>query len=63
MDLNAAQIALTDLKAAAIQKLKFEQFFDIFAKNNIALLREQYAQLRPLLLERSREFWDEKVKR
>jgi betaine lipid synthase len=64
VDLNAAQIALTDIKAAAIQKLTFDDFFDIFAKNNIALLREKYSTtLRPLLLERSQEFWDEKVQR
>ncbi len=64
VDLNAAQIALTDLKAAAIQKLTFDEFFKIFAKNDIGLLREKYSTiLRPLLLERSREFWDEKVQR
>lgn len=64
MDLNAAQIALTDLKAAAIRALDFKEFFSIFAKNDIALLRAKYRSvLRPLLLERSQLFWDEKVDR
>jgi betaine lipid synthase len=64
VDLNAAQIALTDLKAAAIQSLEFKEFFRIFAKNDIALLREKYESvLRPLLLEKSAAFWDEKISR
>ena len=64
VDLNAAQIALTDLKAAAISSLEFKEFFRIFAKNDIELLREKYQSvLRPLLLEKSRAFWDEKVNR
>lgn len=39
VDFNACQIALTELKATAIKELNFDQFFSIFAKNNIALLR------------------------
>jgi S-adenosylmethionine:diacylglycerol 3-amino-3-carboxypropyl transferase len=64
VDLNAAQIALTDLKAAAIRTLDFKDFFSIFAKNDVALLRSKYqTELRPLLLDRSQLFWDEKVNR
>jgi S-adenosylmethionine:diacylglycerol 3-amino-3-carboxypropyl transferase len=39
VDFNACQIALTELKATAIKELNFDQFFSIFAKNNIKLLR------------------------
>lgn len=39
VDFNACQIALTELKATAIKGLSFEEFFAIFAKNDIKLLR------------------------
>eukprot|EP00292_Cryptomonas_paramecium_P004212 CAMPEP_0113690478 /NCGR_PEP_ID=MMETSP0038_2-20120614/17813_1 /TAXON_ID=2898 /ORGANISM="Cryptomonas paramecium" /LENGTH=679 /DNA_ID=CAMNT_0000611807 /DNA_START=21 /DNA_END=2060 /DNA_ORIENTATION=- /assembly_acc=CAM_ASM_000170 len=62
VDLNAAQIALTDLKAAAIRTLEFSEFFRIFAKNDIQLLRSKYKDvLRPLMSPRSQQFWDAKV--
>ena len=64
VDLNAAQIALTDLKQAAVQKLDFQEFFAIFGKNDVELLRSKYETvLRPMLLERSQQFWDQKIGR
>lgn len=63
VDLNAAQIALTELKAIACQLLDFEHFFDIFAKNKINLLKAKYEKdIRPKLTERSRKFWDNHMK-
>jgi S-adenosylmethionine:diacylglycerol 3-amino-3-carboxypropyl transferase len=63
VDLNAAQIALTELKAIACQKLTYEHFFEIFAKNKINLLKAKYeSDIRPLLTERSRQFWDSHIK-
>mmetsp|Transcript_17242 Transcript_17242/g.41818 ORF Transcript_17242/g.41818 Transcript_17242/m.41818 type:complete len:680 (+) Transcript_17242:53-2092(+) len=63
VDLNAAQIALTELKAIAVQKLTFEHFFDIFAKNKVNLLKAKYeSDIRPLLTRRSQQFWDSHIK-
>lgn len=63
VDLNAAQIALTELKAIACQKLTYEHFFEIFAKNKINLLKAKYeSDIRPLLTERSKKFWDGHIK-
>lgn len=63
VDLNAAQIALTELKAKACQILPFEAYFDIFAKNKINLLKAKYEkELRPLLSARSQKFWDSHIK-
>ncbi len=62
VDFNACQIALTELKAVAIQRLEWTQFFAIFAKNDTALLRELYPTvLRPGLSAESAEFWDRYV--
>ena len=64
VDFNACQIALTELKAVAIKELPFEQFFAIFAKNNVQLLRELYpTHLRPHLSPLASNFWDSYVKR
>jgi hypothetical protein len=63
VDLNAAQIALTELKAIACQKLTYEHFFEIFAKNKINLLKAKYeSDIRPLLTKRSQQFWDSHIK-
>lgn len=63
VDLNAAQIALTELKAISVQKLSYEHFFDIFAKNKVQLLKAKYeSDIRPLLTARSRQFWDSHIK-
>lgn len=62
VDFNACQIALTELKSVAIQRLEFPEFFAIFAKNDTALLRKLYPTvLRPGLSAASAEFWDRYV--
>lgn len=61
VDFNSCQIALTELKKVAIIELEFEQFFEIFSKSNMVLLREVYPRLRPLLSRPSADFWDDGV--
>lgn len=62
VDFNLCQIALTELKKVAILNLDFDQFFDIFSKSNMTLLRTVYpSKLRPHLSAPSVEFWDEGV--
>ena len=47
-----------------MQKLSYEHFFDIFAKNKVQLLKAKYeSDIRPLLTARSRQFWDSHIKR
>ena len=62
VDFNGAQIALTEVKAAACRLLTFEDFFQIFAKNDMALFRRHYYQtLRQELTRPSAAFWDSKI--
>jgi betaine lipid synthase len=62
VDFNSCQIALTELKKVAIIHLEFEQFFEIFSKSNMELLREVYGtKLRPSLSAPSAEFWDDGI--
>ena len=64
VDFNACQIALTELKATAIKELDFDDFFAIFAKNDIELLRNVYPKvLRPNMSKPSVDFWDLYVKK
>ena len=64
VDFNACQIALSELKAVAIQGMNHAQFFAIFAKNDTALLRELYPTLlRPGMSAASVEFWDRYVQK
>ncbi|KAJ1482831.1 hypothetical protein T484DRAFT_1802723, partial [Baffinella frigidus] len=57
-------IALTELKSVACQNLEWEQFFAIFAKNDMNLLRTKYyGGLRNQLTEPSKRFWDKQIKR
>jgi hypothetical protein len=59
VDFNSCQIALTELKKVAILNLEFDDFFEIFGKSNMRLLREVYStKLRPHLSEASASFWD-----
>ena len=58
VDFNLCQIALTELKKVCIQKIEFDDFFAIFAKNDIALLRKHYPALRPSMTASTAEFWD-----
>jgi len=62
VDFNGAQIALTEIKKVACMKLSHEDFFKIFAKNDVDLLRAHYhATLRQLLTRPSAAFWDKQM--
>ena len=61
VDFNSCQIALTELKKVAILHIDFEQFFEIFSKSNMALLKQVYPTLRPFLSAPSADFWDDGV--
>eukprot|EP00730_Choanoeca_flexa_P014351 TRINITY_DN6247_c0_g1_i1.p1 TRINITY_DN6247_c0_g1~~TRINITY_DN6247_c0_g1_i1.p1 ORF type:complete len:797 (+),score=240.53 TRINITY_DN6247_c0_g1_i1:45-2435(+) len=61
VDLNAAQLALCSLKRAAILELSHEEFFAIFAKQDIALLRQRMHLLRKHMDASALEFWDRKL--
>jgi S-adenosylmethionine:diacylglycerol 3-amino-3-carboxypropyl transferase len=62
VDFNLCQIALTELKKVSILHLTFDQFFEIFSKSNMELLKLVYAEkLRPHLSVASAEFWDDGV--
>ena len=64
VDFNGAQIALTEIKAAACRLLTFEDFFKIFAKNDMDLLRAHYHQvLRKELTNPTAAFWDKQINR
>eukprot|EP00051_Salpingoeca_urceolata_P005199 m.71152 g.71152 ORF g.71152 m.71152 type:complete len:692 (-) comp14142_c0_seq2:42-2117(-) len=58
VDFNTCQIALAELKALCIQKLSYEEFFSIFAQNDLALLRGRYSKLRRHLTRDSASYWD-----
>mmetsp|Transcript_97891 Transcript_97891/g.279991 ORF Transcript_97891/g.279991 Transcript_97891/m.279991 type:complete len:717 (+) Transcript_97891:314-2464(+) len=59
VDFNLCQIALTELKVAACRSLPYDEFWKIFAENDIALLNARYATLRPLMRNTSTKFWDD----
>lgn len=62
IDGNPAQNAVLELKLAAIRALDHASFFDIFAARRPARASEVYrAKLRPLLSQRSVEFWDKNL--
>ena len=62
VDFNGAQIALTEVKAAAVRLISFEDFFQIFAKNDMQLFRQHYAQtLRNELSRPLAAFWDKNI--
>ena len=64
VDFNGAQIALTEAKAACCQHIEFEEFFQIFAKNDIDLFRRKYFEvIRSHLSMPSQRFWDSHIKR
>ncbi|EKX35615.1 hypothetical protein GUITHDRAFT_97763 [Guillardia theta CCMP2712] len=63
VDFNGAQIALTEAKAACCQHIEFEEFFQIFAKNDIDLFRRKYFEvIRSHLSMPSQRFWDSHIK-
>jgi S-adenosylmethionine-diacylglycerol 3-amino-3-carboxypropyl transferase len=64
VDMNYRQNALLDLKIAAIKQLDYETFFTMFGHGHTANPRELYRdKLRDLLPEKSRHFWDLKIKK
>jgi hypothetical protein len=58
VDVNPCQIALAEMKLVAIQHLEYEDFFQIFAKNDLKLLKEKFPQLKPYLSEASVRVWE-----
>jgi S-adenosylmethionine-diacylglycerol 3-amino-3-carboxypropyl transferase len=62
VDMNPCQIALLDLKAAAIRRLSYEDFFDLFGRGRSADAAEIYRDtLRPDLGEFSQRWWDRHI--
>ncbi len=62
IDGNPAQNAILELKLAAIAKLDHATFFDIFAARNPSVVTKVYRPLlRPLLSQKSRDFWDKNL--
>merc|ERR1719230_1273536 len=47
VDVNPCQIALCEMKLVAIQHLEYEDFFAIFAKNDLKLLKAKFPMLKP----------------
>lgn len=59
VDLNFRQNALLELKLAAIRRLEFAEFFELFGGGHSAEFRTQYrGQLRADLSPPARAFWD-----
>ena len=62
VDINANQNALFELKLAAVEVLRYEQFFDMFGNGRIQGHRNIYQRaLRPHLTEKARAVWDRKI--
>ncbi|KAK3250082.1 hypothetical protein CYMTET_40524 [Cymbomonas tetramitiformis] len=60
VDMNKAQLHVLELKCVCIRKLKWEQFFAIWAKSDWKVFQSVYTSLlRDSLTEETREFWDE----
>jgi S-adenosylmethionine-diacylglycerol 3-amino-3-carboxypropyl transferase len=63
VDVNPRQNALLELKKAAIKKLLYSDFFQLFGEGFHTEYKGIYQTiLRPLLPEYAREFWDKKIK-
>ncbi len=59
-DLNAAQLAVLELKLACISRLEHKDFFAIWAESSLATFEAHYrSTLRPALSAASAAFWDE----
>jgi S-adenosylmethionine-diacylglycerol 3-amino-3-carboxypropyl transferase len=62
VDVNPYQNALLELKLAAIQALRYEQFFEMFGNGRIRGYRRIYEdRLRSLLTPASQSIWDKKI--
>jgi len=60
VDMNGAQLALLELKLAAIRTCTHEEFFRLFGESDFGLYTQMYtSKLRPHLSKDSAEFWDE----
>lgn len=63
VDVNPRQNALLDLKLAAIRRLDFERFFELFGQGKTSAWGDVYTEgLRAELPEASRKFWDKNGK-
>lgn len=59
VDMNGAQLALLELKLAAIRSCSHDEFFRLFGESDYALYSAIYAsRLRPHLSPDAAEFWD-----
>lgn len=62
VDLNPRQNALLELKIAAIKRLNYDQFFDMFGRGVLAEPRKVYfSELRPALPPFARKYWDQHI--
>src|SRR5262245_20008531 len=62
VDVNPHQNALLELKLAAIQALRYDQFFEMFGNGRIfGYQRIYWEQLRSRLTPASQEIWDRKI--
>lgn len=62
VDMNPSQLALTEIRAKAVELLPWETVFDMYAKNNMELFHEKYHDtLRDKVTPRCRDFWDSKM--
>lgn len=63
VDMNPRQNALLELKKSAIRELPFPDFFRMFGEGYLPGIRTRYGStLRKHLSERSRVFWDKRIK-
>ncbi len=63
VDMNPRQNALLELKKSAIRELSFPDFFRMFGEGYLPGVCKRYAPtLRKHLSERSRAFWDKRIK-
>jgi S-adenosylmethionine-diacylglycerol 3-amino-3-carboxypropyl transferase len=63
VDMNPRQNALLELKKAAIRELSFDDFFRMFGEGYLPGIRRRYQPaLRQHLSERSRAFWDKRIR-
>ncbi len=63
VDMNPRQNALLELKKAAIRELEFDDFFRMFGEGFYSGVQNVYQpKLRPHLSERSRAFWDKRIR-
>jgi len=63
VDMNPRQNALLDLKCAAIRRLDYGQFWEMFGRGHLPGIRQLYgSMLRSGLCERSRLYWDRHIR-